>query len=214
MNSRIAFGLRYCVAMAFLLVACGCHDSLADAGTPDQTVADVVPTAISPPAAAGPVAGALNISDSDEPRKVEILIKERNFHPEKPHQSLRVSFDDLDLLKVINMKPVTKDCIEKMPQWLRDLDGKQIVIRGFMKPLEYMTDIESFLFVRDSSLCCFGSNPLIHDMIYVKLNPEELTNYIELRPFDVSGTFRIELLEDSDRLLGLYFLDNARVLTR
>ncbi len=145
---------------------------------------------------------------------MEILIKERNFHPEKPHQSLRVSFDDLDLLKVINMKPVTKDCIEKMPQWLRDLDGKQIVIRGFMKPLEYMTDIESFLFVRDSSLCCFGSNPLIHDMIYVKLNPEELTNYIELRPFDVSGTFRIELLEDSDRLLGLYFLDNARVLTR
>lgn len=200
--------------MVFLLAGSGCQDSLADAGTPDQTVVNVVPGAISPPAAAEVVAVAANISDSGEPRKVEILIKERTFHPEKPHQSLRVSFDDLDLLKAINMKPVTKDCVEKMPQWLRDLDGKQIVIRGFMKPLEYMTDIEGFVFVRDSSMCCFGPNPSVHDMIYVRLNPDELTDYIDLRPFDVSGTFRIEMSNEGKKVIGLYYLDDARVQTR
>ena len=169
---------------------------------PVETVTVATPTVI----ASAPV--------NEEPRKVEILIKEKTFRPEGTAKNLRVSFDDLDLLKVINMKPVTKDCIEKMPQWLKDLNGKQIVIRGFMKPAFMSEGIEGFVFVRDSSQCCFGPNPTVHDMIYVRLKPDEFTDYIELRPFDVAGTFRIELLEADDSIAGLYFLDNAEVLTR
>ncbi len=175
------------------------------------------PETVAPPSAPAAVttpAVAVATPIVEEPHKVEILIKEKTFKPEGPAKNLRVSFDDLDLLKVINMKPVTKDCIEKMPQWLKDLNGKQVVVRGFMKPAFMSEGIEGFVFVRDSSQCCFGPNPTVHDMIYVRLKLDETTDYIELRPFDVSGTFRIELLESDDSIAGLYFLDNAQVLTR
>ena len=184
---------------------------------PAMPLAAVVePVAVPATTAAVPVTAPLVAAATpvEEPHKVEILIKDKSFKPEGPAKNLRVSFDDLDLLKVINMKPVTRDCIEQMPQWLKDLNGKQIVIRGFMKPAFMSEGIESFVFVRDSSQCCFGPNPTVHDMLYVRLKLDETTDYIELRPFDVSGTFRIELLESDDSIAGLYFLDNAQVLTR
>lgn len=182
--------------------------------TPATPVEAVEPVAPSATTVAVPVPTPAAATPIEAPHKVEILIKEKTFKPEGPAKNLRVSFDDLDLLKVINMKPVTKDCIEKMPQWLKDLNGKQVVVRGFMKPAFMSEGIESFVFVRDSSQCCFGPNPTVHDMIYVRLKLDETTDYIELRPFDVSGTFRIELLESDDSIAGLYFLDNAQVLTR
>ncbi len=39
-------------------------------------------------------------------------------------------FDDIDLLKVLNMDPVTPDAVEKMPSWLRSLDGRRVRFAG------------------------------------------------------------------------------------
>ena len=50
------------------------------------------------------------------PREIKILINERNFRVVGPEQAIRVSFDDIDLLKVMNMDPVTADAPDKMPQ--------------------------------------------------------------------------------------------------
>ncbi len=58
---------------------------------------------------------------------------------------MRVSYDDVDLLKVLNMDPVPVDVADYLPGWLEQLDGKRIRIRGFMMPAFTDTNIHFFV---------------------------------------------------------------------
>jgi len=136
----------------------------------------------------------------------------RTFAPEGPNGALRITFDDLDLYKLLAMDPVTEDCVEKMPPWLRDLSGKKVRIRGYMKPGLLTEGIPQFVFVRDTGLCCFGPKGKVHDMINVSLRKGLTTRYIELTPFDVEGTFQIELFTLDDMIAGLYHMQDAVIL--
>jgi hypothetical protein len=142
--------------------------------------------------------------------------RERTFAVDGPEGALRVGFDDLDLLKILKMDPVTPDCVEKMPGWLQKLDGKKIRIRGFMKPGLLLTGIPQFTFVRDTGLCCFGPKGKIYDLIAVTLKGGTTTDYIELRPFDVVGTFKIDLLQldDDGTIHGLYWINDAVIVQK
>jgi hypothetical protein len=72
------------------------------------------------------------------------------------------------------------------------------------------------MLVRDTGLCCFGPKGKIYDMIAVTLKPGTTTEYIELRPFDVVGRFRIEcaMIEDEGLIYQLYLLDDAQIIQR
>jgi hypothetical protein len=157
---------------------------------------------------AGPSANPL-------PGGVRILIPSKTFKPEGAERALRVSFDDLDLLKVLNMEPITPDAVERMPDWLKGLDGQTIRLRGFMYPPSFPDGITRFLLARDNQICCFGRNPKAYDIVAVTLREDAPTHYIENRPFDVIGTFHIEQQTFDDIESGtLYRLDNAQVLER
>jgi hypothetical protein len=147
-------------------------------------------------------------------REVKLLIPHKSFRQEGRDRSWRVSFDDIDLLKVLNMDPVTPDAVEKMPEWLRSLAGKRVRIRGFMYPPNYAEGIRRFPLARDNQICCFGRNPKLYDIIEVTLKQGTDTHYIENRPFDVVGTFRIELVGDDSMIGGMYYLDEAEVLEK
>jgi hypothetical protein len=149
------------------------------------------------------------------PRKVEILVKDRTFKPEGKDGALRVSYDDIDLLKVINMDPVTTDAVEKMPGWLRQLNGKRIRIRGFMYPPYQETGITSFVLARDNQICCFGRDPKVYDLIRIRMKSGTSVDYIQNRPFDVIGTFRIAMdALDDGTIFGLYNIDDAVVIEK
>jgi len=149
------------------------------------------------------------------PREVKILIPEKKFKTEGAEKALRVSYDDIDLLKVINMEPVTADAPKHMPSWLRDLDGKRIRIRGFMYPPFENTGIRIFHLARDNEICCFGKNPKIYDKFPVEMREGKSTYYILNRPFDVVGTFHIspEMIDDN-LLYQLYYIDDAVVVEK
>ncbi|MCA9040799.1 MAG: hypothetical protein KDA65_10660 [Planctomycetaceae bacterium] len=85
-------------------------------------------------------------------RKIELLVKEKNFKPVGKEKALQVNYDDIDLLKVLNMEPVPIDAAEHFPDWLSELDGKLIRIRGFMYPPLTETDIEKFMLARDNDI--------------------------------------------------------------
>jgi hypothetical protein len=157
---------------------------------------------------AGPSANPL-------PGGVRILIPTKTFKPEGKERALRVSFDDLDLLKVLNMEPITPDAVEQMPDWLKGLEGQTIRLRGFMYPPSFPDGITRFLLARDNQICCFGRNPKAYDIVAVTLREDAPTHYIENRPFDVIGTFHIEQQTFDDIESGtLYRLDNAQVFER
>lgn len=151
---------------------------------------------------------------ASEPREVKILVKERSFRKTSPENALLVNYDDIDLLKVMNMEPVTPEAPELMPQWLKDLDGKRIRIRGFMYPPFQQTGNEFFQLARDNQICCFGKNPKIYDLFPVVMRDGVTADYILNRPFDVVGVFHIKAETIDGELQRIYLIDDAIVIDK
>lgn len=148
-------------------------------------------------------------------KKIELLVKDKTFRTEAKTGSLRVSFDDFDLLKILNMEPVVENAVDYMPQWLTNLNGKTIKLRGYMFPTHDAEGIEQFVLARDNQICCFGRDPKIYDLVQITMKPGKTTNYIPaIRAFDVIGKFRIEMLSEGGKPYGLYFVDDAQVIDR
>ncbi|HWL09920.1 MAG TPA: hypothetical protein VNQ76_16050 [Planctomicrobium sp.] len=148
------------------------------------------------------------------PLPIKLLIPQKEFTAEGSAKALRVTFDDIDLLKVLNMEPVPEDAVDHFPEWLSSLNGKKIVLRGWMYPPARQDGISRFMFVRDNGICCFGRAPKIYDKLGVTLRKGVTTPYIQNRPFDVVGTLLIEPEIDSmdEGQSWLYFLEDAIVI--
>ncbi len=137
----------------------------------------------------------------------------RTFATEGPGGAVRITFDDLDLQKLLQMDPVTPDCIEKMPDWLKGLSGRTVRVRGYMKPGTQLSEIPQFLLVRSTDLCCFGPKGKVYHMIAVSLKPGTTTDYIELKPFDVVGNFRIDMIQlDDGTIFLLYHISDGLII--
>lgn len=169
------------------------------------------PNAAADPKAEGDADSSVDLKTvkPPQPRIVTLLIPDKKFKAEGPEKALRVSFDDFDLLKVLNMDPVTEDAPSRMPKWLKQLDGKRIRVRGFMYPPFEETGIRGFTLARDNQICCFGRNPLVYDLVDIFMRKGETTDYIQNRPFDVIGVFHIG---DSIAPGELYSMDDAIVV--
>jgi len=166
------------------------------------------PTSLAPSRGAQP-AGV------ERPRVVELLIPERTFTADSASKALRVSYDDLDLLKVLNLEPVSANAVDLMPGWLKNLNGQRIKIRGFMYPTFESEGIERFVLARDNQICCFGRDPKVYDLVQVDMKSGTTTNYIPAtRAFDVVGRFRIEMISEEGKPYGLYFIEDAEVVDR
>lgn len=168
---------------------------------PDRiALLNTAPNAPPAPAATGPL-------------EIKLLIPEKEFARVDAGKSLRVSYDDLDLLKVLNMEPVPPDCTRHFPDWLTALDGVQVRIKGFMIPPPRETELPGFTLARDNQICCFGRDPKVYDVIPVFLKDGTTTNYIPNRPFDVVGRFHIRPDVYRGELQNLYEIEDAVVIT-
>ncbi len=136
----------------------------------------------------------------------------RTFAVEGPESAIRISFDDFDLLKVINLDPVPTDAVEKLPKWLKALDGKRVRVRGFMYPPFQDTGIRGFVLARDNQICCFGRTPKEYDLVDTFLRKGVTTSYIQNRPFDVVGIFRIK--SEIEKFTAMYELEDAIVIEK
>lgn len=164
-------------------------------------------TAGAAPGVANPAANA-----STEPREVQLLIPEKSFSRVEPNGALRVSYDDIDLLKVLNMEPVPADCAKQFPSWLSGLDGQMVRIRGFMVPPIRETGLTGFIMARDNQICCFGRDPKVYDVMPVTLKEDVTTNYIPNRPFDVVGRFFIRPDVYKGQIENLYEIEDAVII--
>jgi hypothetical protein len=174
--------------------------------TPDKP-ADSSSEAVAPVQPASAVAA--------KPRSVELLIPEKNFQRDAASKALRVSYDDLDLLKVLNLDPVTENAVDLMPAWLKGLNGQRIRIRGFMYPTFEAEGIETFVLARDNQICCFGRDPKVYDLVQVDMRNGKTTDYIPAtRAFDVIGKFKIEMISEDGKPYGLYHIEDAEIIDR
>ena len=140
-----------------------------------------------------------------------LLIPHKNFRPEGNPPALRVSYDDIDLLRVLNVEPVPPDVVDQFPDWLRELDGERVRIRGFMYP-SYEEMLSAFVLTRDTGVCCFGPNPKVYYLIGVKLKEGTKVKYVQNRPVDVVGTFHIQPVVSDGNWFQLYKITDASVV--
>lgn len=149
------------------------------------------------------------------PRVPKLLIPEKSFRHEG--DALRVSYDDLDLLKVLNMEPVTPKAPDMFPQWLKDLEGHRIRIRGYMRPGELSEGLPFFVLARDTNACCFGPNTKAYDIIPVIMREGVTTDYIHMQPFDIVGVFHTGVEMDfanPDKVEFLYRIEDAVLIRK
>ncbi len=109
----------------------------------------------------------------------------------EPDGIVPLTFDTIDLKKLIPGVTSEIEAAKQLPKWLRDLDGRRVRIRGFMLPLFQETGIEAFTLDRDLRVMNFGPNPPVSSLCDVKLRKGVTTDYIENRPFEVVGVFHI-----------------------
>lgn len=186
-------------------------------GASVATLLKTVPDASAPadPPSSIQPASATASAPAEKPRVVELLVPEKTFQRDAKTKGLRVSYDDLDLLKVLNLDPVTENAVDLMPEWLKGLDGQQIRIRGFMFPTFEAEGLERFVLARDNQICCFGRDPKVYDLVQVDMRSGKTTNYIPAtRAFDVIGRFKIEMVSVDGKPYGLYSIQDAEVIDR
>ncbi len=160
------------------------------------------------------------VQKSDKPPlgQIKILVPTRDFKTEGAAKAVRVSFDDIDIEKVLNTKKLSLDIPGQMPEWLKKLDGQKIRLRGYMHPASAFQEsgVKRFVLCRDTSACCFGPNPTVYYLVEVTMKSGTSTSYIENKALDVEGVFRIKPneLEGTTEIDRFYYLDDAQVIKK
>lgn len=97
-----------------------------------------------------------------------------------------ITFDDLKF----DIEPDAPYDASMLTDSIRELDGKNVKLRGYILPstLFRETDIEEFVLVRDNQECCFGPGAALYDCVVVNLVGGAKTNFTT-RPVTVTGKF-------------------------
>ncbi len=116
---------------------------------------------------------------------------------EVPEGYMRISYSQLQ------PDPLHPDQIP--PQSALALDGKRVFIKGYVYPT---SRTKEFILCRDNGDCCFGGQPKLTDMIYVKLkDPLRLEQPISPRLRKLAGTFHVRVAQHEDRGMVIYHLE-------
>lgn len=79
---------------------------------------------------------------------------------------------------------------EKETERARELDGQKVFLKGYVRPGLRRNGLTEFLMVGDFGQCCFGGSPNITEIVYIKMPPDETTQY-DYMLRRIHGTFRV-----------------------
>ena len=109
------------------------------------------------------------------------------------------------------LQPLPGDPPTAVPDSARSLDGRDVLLKGYIYPGSRQRGITDFLLVRDQGDCCFGGDPKITDRVLVRLADQKGIEFTP-RLVKIAGRFRIEPAGAPDAGGGvLYHLDDAFV---
>lgn len=84
-----------------------------------------------------------------------------------------------------------EDGLKGMPKRIKDLDGKKVMMTGFMLPIDEVEKIKEFLLVQSLWSCCYGQPPDINGIVRVVMPKGKTTDYF-FDPLKLVGTFKVE----------------------
>jgi hypothetical protein len=84
-----------------------------------------------------------------------------------------------------------EDGLKGMPKRVKELDGKKVLMTGFMLPIDEVQNIKEFLLVKSLWSCCYGQPPDIDGIVRVVMPKGKTTDYF-FDPLKIVGTFKVE----------------------
>ena len=111
------------------------------------------------------------------------------------------------------LQPADGDPPDAVPDSARALDGRQVLLKGYMYPGKQQRGIAQFLLVRDQGDCCFGGNPKITDRVLVQLRDPDHPEGIAFtnRLTKIAGRFVVRPMGAPGLDGGvIYHLEDAR----
>jgi hypothetical protein len=107
------------------------------------------------------------------------------------------------------LQPLVGDPPDAVPDSALALDGRDVLLKGYMYPGKQQQGIRQFLLVRDQGDCCFGGNPKITDRVLVTLaDPAGIA--FSPRLTKIAGRFHVRRMGTATLDGGvLYHLENA-----
>lgn len=111
--------------------------------------------------------------------------------PRSIHRSggvLDLTFDNLEF----DIEPDEDFERSMLTKEIEELDGKQVILRGFMlaDSVFQRDGIEQFVLVRDNQECCFGPGAKVYHNVWVNMNEGKSTEF-SFRPFKIEGVLSI-----------------------
>lgn len=96
---------------------------------------------------------------------------------------------------------------EDMPDEIKALGGKRIVIRGFILPGSVYQDrgFDQFVLIRDNQQCCFGPGAKLYHNMQIKMVEGKTADYTT-RPVTVEGTFKLSpYIAPDDKCYSVFY---------
>ncbi|GAA4435293.1 DUF4190 domain-containing protein [Bremerella cremea] len=94
---------------------------------------------------------------------------------------------------------------QPVPDSALALDGKQVLLRGYIYPHAQKTGLTRFVMVPDFDTCCFGGQPKLTDMVEVRL-ADPLTVDFSFSRRKIGGTLRVHPdLKKIEDLTGVFY---------
>jgi hypothetical protein len=104
------------------------------------------------------------------------------------------------------------DVLAQVPASIRRLDGKKVVLTGFMLPTKLEGGFATeFFFLSSSQLCCYGVTPIVNEWISVKMKKEGLPPVQDV-PMLLAGRLRVRAQWDDGLLSTIYELEGDGLL--
>jgi len=115
-------------------------------------------------------------------------------------------------LSYAQLQPAEGDPPLAVPQAALALDGRDVLLKGYMYPGKQQLGIAQFLLVRDQGDCCFGGNPKITDRVLVQLSDASGIAFTP-RLVKIAGRFAVRPMGFAAGAEGgvLYHLEDAQV---
>ena len=98
--------------------------------------------------------------------------------------------------------------IDPFPDYIRQLDGKEVITRGFMMPDIDFEHIQKFHLVRSLFACCFGAPPQLNEIVRVTLLDEKGMDYT-YNTVEIRVTLRVVFEMEDGLVEDLFRIENA-----
>ena len=120
-----------------------------------------------------------------------------------------ITFESLNLHKELKVEKLPIDVDKRLPDRVKELINKPVIITGWMYPPHKEGDLQNFLLIGDRMATNFGAPIHADARIGVKMKSGSTTDYICGRPFRVTGVLKLHPNVSDCELFFLYVIEDA-----